>query len=74
MPAFWADEAKHGWRMAYSGDDPQRAEQVADKLRKDGKETKIMRHMTKSLAMRSYMEYVTLYRNEDGSAPDDPVR
>lgn len=53
--------------MSYSGDDARKAEETADKLRKEGKETVVVRHMTKSLAMRSYMEYVTLYRggNDD---------
>ena len=64
MPAWWKAEADDGWRMAYSGDNPRKAEETADRLRRQGKETKVMRHMVKSLAMRDYMEYVTLYREE----------
>lgn len=62
MPAWWREE---GWKMAYTGDDGMKAEHTADKLRKEGKETKVRRNVVKSLAGKDYMEYVTLYRTDE---------
>lgn len=63
MPAWWKDQASDGWRMSYSGDDARTAEETADKLRREGKQTKVVRKMVHSFAGKPYMEYVTLWKD-----------
>lgn len=64
MAAWWASQAKNGWRMSYTGDNESRAKEVASERRKEGKQAKVVRKSVNSLAGKSYMEYVTLTKDK----------